>query len=174
LRRAGLVLDRTDWYVVSFAVMSSHIHWGAISGSSSFEDVAKPLHAGFASWLNRRQHRFGPVFAERPKTVVLDTAAVGRLIAYQHNNPSGHGSPPVQVTPLGPAIASTSVSSQRHRGFMLGWGSRCAGSPTTKKGARHSIVSSSRRPALDRGVARRGVPGAVSPELRSRLAPQWR
>jgi hypothetical protein len=87
LRRAGLALAKSDWRIVSFAIMSSHPHLGAIAGAHPFAQWAHPLHSGFATWLNKRQNRFGPVFAERPKTIVLDIGCVGRLIAYHHNNP---------------------------------------------------------------------------------------
>jgi hypothetical protein len=49
LRRAGLALAKSDWRIVSFAIMNSHPHWGAISGVQSFAQWANPLHSGFAA-----------------------------------------------------------------------------------------------------------------------------
>ncbi len=67
--------------------MSNHLHWELIAGFSSFSRWSSPLHGGFARWLNRRQGRFGVVFAERPKTIVLPLTDAARLTAYLHNNP---------------------------------------------------------------------------------------
>ncbi len=58
LRRDGLTLAIADWVLVSFALMSSHIHLGVFAGHDLFSKWAKSLHSGFASWLNRRQGRF--------------------------------------------------------------------------------------------------------------------
>jgi hypothetical protein len=87
IRRLGTAVEQTDWRVLSTCPMSSHAHWSAIAGLCDFETIGKPLHAGFASWLNRRQRRRGPVIAERPTTVVMRPEDAARLIAYQHNNP---------------------------------------------------------------------------------------
>lgn len=87
LRRLGVTLAKTDWVLLCFAIMSSHIHLGALAGKRLFGSWSRPLHSGFAFWLNRKQGRFGTVFAERPKTPVIKPEGVRRLIAYQHNNP---------------------------------------------------------------------------------------
>lgn len=87
LTRLGTAITNSDWSLVSFAVMSTHVHWSAIAGQAPFDRVVKGLHSSFARWLNRRQGRLGPVFADRPNTVTVELAAAGRLIAYHHNNP---------------------------------------------------------------------------------------
>ncbi|MBW2522783.1 MAG: hypothetical protein JRI23_01345 [Deltaproteobacteria bacterium] len=83
----GAAIVRTDWRLISYAVMSSHVHWLAIAGASPFHRLAKCVHSGFASWLNRRQHRRGPVFADRPKSKQVEQIAAPLVMAYQHNNP---------------------------------------------------------------------------------------
>ena len=91
LRRLGACVSASDWHVVSFALMSSHIHLGLVAGRESFEGLFKRTHAPFAGWLNRRQRRLGPVFAERPKSLVVHPVWAARLIAYHHNNPARAG-----------------------------------------------------------------------------------
>jgi len=87
LNRAGQALARTDWRAFGYALMSSHVHWAMRAGRQPSSAVIKPLHAGFAGWLNGKQGRLGPVFADRHRTLTFeaDTAAV--LLAYIHNNP---------------------------------------------------------------------------------------
>jgi hypothetical protein len=87
LRRAGRALVRTDWRALAFALMSSHIHWALYAGSRPSSAFVKPLHAGFASWLNAEQRRLGPVFADRHRSVTCQGETAAALIAYIHNNP---------------------------------------------------------------------------------------
>jgi hypothetical protein len=58
----------------SYAVMSSHIHLLLVAGTSTFDFLIRRAHSGFARWLNRRQGRLGPVFAQRPDTIDVDLA----------------------------------------------------------------------------------------------------
>jgi hypothetical protein len=83
----GRALSRSNWSLVSYAVMSTHIHWGIAAGTSPFEQLCKSVHSSFAQWYNRRHGRIGPVFADRPKTLIVDPTDAGYLIAYHHNNP---------------------------------------------------------------------------------------
>ena len=87
LWRAGIVFGRCDWQPVAFALMSSHVHWALLCGSDPSDAWVRPLHVGFAGWLNRRQGRLGPVFADRHRTVTCRGEAAAHLIAYIHNNP---------------------------------------------------------------------------------------
>jgi hypothetical protein len=87
LRRLGKRLGESDWRFLSYAVMSSHVHLAAVAGCERFEEVMKSVHSPFSTWLNQRQGRRGPLFAERPKTLVTEPIWTARLIAYHHNNP---------------------------------------------------------------------------------------
>jgi hypothetical protein len=87
LHRAGLVLARTDWRALGFALMSTHVHWAMRAGRMPSAAVIKPLHAGFAGWLNIRQHRVGPVFADRHRSLTFQGDTAAALLAYIHNNP---------------------------------------------------------------------------------------
>lgn len=87
LTRVAAVVGRTDWRPLAFALMSSHVHWVMEAGEQPSWAFVKPLHAGFAAWLNRRHRRLGPVFAERHRTIVCAESAVAVLLAYVHNNP---------------------------------------------------------------------------------------
>lgn len=67
--------------------MSSHTHLASQVGNHPLSKFCKPLHSPLAGWLNRRQGRLGPVFADRPKSLEVDAESVAFLIAYLHNNP---------------------------------------------------------------------------------------
>src|SRR4029453_10084192 len=63
LRRVPSALARSDWSLLAYALMSSHLHWGGVAGHLPSASLMKPLHSGFAGWLNEHQSRLGPVFA---------------------------------------------------------------------------------------------------------------
>jgi REP element-mobilizing transposase RayT len=87
-KRLGLAITRTDWSSLAFTWMSNHEHLVAQAGEDAADAFLRPLHTGFAGWLNRREERFGSVYASRPRNVTFsDEAAVAALIAYVHNNP---------------------------------------------------------------------------------------
>ena len=106
LRRVGVIAPRTRWRVLGYALMSSHIHWVLQCGGEPIRNFIHPLHVGFGAWLNRTQNRIGPVFANRPMTVIVPSQDTLRLLAYVHNNP-------VRAGIAEKAIAST-WSSHRH------------------------------------------------------------
>lgn len=87
LARAGPLLMRSDWIVLGYALMSSHIHWVLWPGLHPFESIYQPLHTWFAGRINRRRERFGPVFAGRPRTLPILGTSAAALLAYVHNNP---------------------------------------------------------------------------------------
>jgi len=87
LRRVRHGIERSDWNIISFAIMSTHTHLGLIAGIATFDALFRGVHGAFARWLNRRRGRFGPVFTDRPTTVVVDLANTVRFVAYLHNNP---------------------------------------------------------------------------------------
>jgi hypothetical protein len=87
LHRAARALARTDWNALGFALMSSHVHWAMRAGERPSSAVIKPLHAGFAGWLNVKQGRVGPVFADRHRTLTFEADTAAALLAYIHNNP---------------------------------------------------------------------------------------
>lgn len=90
-QRFGACIERSDWKWLSYAIMSSHVHHSVVAGHEPFEALIKRVHAPFARWLNDRQGRSGPLFADRPKTLVVHPAWAPRLIAYHHNNPPRAG-----------------------------------------------------------------------------------
>lgn len=87
LARLEAALARTDSRLLGYALMSSHVHLALLIGQRPLERLLRPLHTGFAGWLNRRDRRLGPVFAGRPTTVQIPHERVGYLLAYLHNNP---------------------------------------------------------------------------------------
>jgi REP element-mobilizing transposase RayT len=87
LQRLRKSLQRTDWNLVGFALMSNHLHLALRAGNATSARLIQSVHGGYAAWLNKNQGRLGPVFAERHATIVSDETKAARLIAYLHNNP---------------------------------------------------------------------------------------
>jgi hypothetical protein len=67
--------------------MSTHVHFGAISGEMPIAKITQPLHCSFVHWLKARRELLGPIVAMRPTTKELPIEAAPILIAYHHNNP---------------------------------------------------------------------------------------
>lgn len=87
LRCVSRALKRSDWRPLAYALMSSHIHWVMVAGTAPPHRLLQPAHTGFAQWLNRRQGRFGPVFASRFRAIQVRGDNALALIGYVHNNP---------------------------------------------------------------------------------------
>jgi putative transposase len=91
LSRVDAALLDSDWQLLAYALMPDRIHWLAIAGETPLSRFIKPLHVGFALWLNRNQRHAGPVFAERPRTLESDLSDTLDLITYIHNTPVREG-----------------------------------------------------------------------------------
>ncbi|RLB56017.1 MAG: hypothetical protein DRJ42_04535 [Deltaproteobacteria bacterium] len=92
LFRLGRALASTDWVLISYALMSSHIHLGMIAGAIRLSEWLAPVHNSTAQWINRRSRSAAPktlghVFADRPDTDCYALPDAGSIIAYHHNNP---------------------------------------------------------------------------------------
>ncbi len=87
LHRLGHALARSDWTLLGYALMSSHVHLVLESGGGSIESWTKSAHSRMARWLNHRHGRLGPVFADRPYAEALAPDRVPYVLAYVHNNP---------------------------------------------------------------------------------------
>ena len=73
--------------MLAFSLMSSHTHLASLVGADPLSRFCKQLHSPLAGWLNKRQARLGPVFADRPATIEMERESLPFLIAYIHNNP---------------------------------------------------------------------------------------
>jgi len=91
LRRAAKAFGDSDWALLAYALLGTHTHLAAVAGEAPFHEISRPLHSGFAGWLNPRRGRLGPVLAARPSTYEVAPKGAGRLIAYLHNNPPRAG-----------------------------------------------------------------------------------
>jgi putative transposase len=91
LSRVEAALMDSDWELLAYALMPDRIHWLAIAGHTPLSRFIKPLHVGFALWLNRHQRHVGPVFAERPRTLESELTETLDLIAFIHNSPVREG-----------------------------------------------------------------------------------
>lgn len=99
LRRIGHALGRSSWQLLAYAVMSSHTHLALWAGEEPLAAWIQGAHSGFAGWLQRSgrgagARARGPVFADRPTTVLLEPERTAYLIAYLHNNPVRAGVAP--------------------------------------------------------------------------------
>jgi hypothetical protein len=67
--------------------MSNHIHLAVVAGEAPMSSWTKTVNSPFASYMNKRHDRIGPLFAGRAKDFGVVPRNEGRLIAYIHNNP---------------------------------------------------------------------------------------
>lgn len=80
-----------DWVMLSFALMSSHVHLGAIAGIIEPDKAFRSTHIRFAQYWHRRYGGLGPVFADRPANHEIRTSRIAKLILYHHRNPVDAG-----------------------------------------------------------------------------------
>ena len=154
-------LRSSDWRLISYALMSSHIHLGFVMGAAELRDWALPLHVRFAQWINRKASATNPkvlghVFADRPTTKVMCRSRAPFLIAYHHRNPIAAG-----VT--NDASASSWTSHRAYRGLArsegnldVALGLRLAGYPSSPRGRRTPSRDAARSPP--RGESREAEP----------------
>lgn len=81
--------DRWDWRWLSYAAMSTHLHYGHIAGEVEPDRFFRSAHTRFALRYHRRETRetLGHVFAARPTTYAIKASLLARLVAYHHRNP---------------------------------------------------------------------------------------
>jgi len=96
LSRLGVALRTSDWRLIAYALMHSHIHLAMTSGTQIFKEWIHPLNTGFAQAVNRKRRNkgkrtLGPVFAERPTSKVYGCDVAVNLISYLHNDPGRAG-----------------------------------------------------------------------------------
>jgi REP element-mobilizing transposase RayT len=77
--------------VLAYCLMSNHVHLVVVQGERPLERFTKSLHTGFSGWSHRHargRKAQGPVFAGRPRSVLVDKDAyLLELVRYVHNNP---------------------------------------------------------------------------------------
>jgi len=79
---------RSDVRLLSYAIMSNHVHLGLEVGEGNVSLFMQRLQGGFGRWLNKRQGRSGYVWRGRYFDVVGDDAQfAAHFITYHHNNP---------------------------------------------------------------------------------------
>jgi len=76
-----------DGRIFSFALMSSHIHFGLYLQEKPMGAMFHSAHTRFANYARKRFGSIGAVFAGRPKQYIVLAEEVPRLIAYHHQNP---------------------------------------------------------------------------------------
>jgi len=87
----GRAASSSDAQVLAYALMSNHTHLVLTQGQQSLSRLLKSVNTGFAIWASRAsgtKHAHGPVFAQRPREVLVERAAYLEVLArYVHNNP---------------------------------------------------------------------------------------
>ena len=85
----GAAFKKSDALLLSWCIMSNHVHLVIKAGQEPLERLMKGINSGFAVWLNRRgKGRRGPVFADRYKAILVEEDVyLAELIRYVHNNP---------------------------------------------------------------------------------------
>jgi len=84
-----LANDRWDWVWLSYAFMSTHLHYGHLAGVAAPDRFFRSAHTRLAQRLHRctRNQTLGPVFADRPTIHHVRPELLPRLVAYHHRNP---------------------------------------------------------------------------------------
>jgi hypothetical protein len=80
-------MSESDWKCFAYAIMSNHIHLAMLAGETPCDRWSRRVHPPFATWLNRRLSRIGPVVAGASAMWVVPREQELRVIAYIHNNP---------------------------------------------------------------------------------------
>ncbi len=84
-------VEATDTQVLAYALMSNHVHLVLRQGEERLERFFKSVHTGFAAWARAASDTgkaLGPVFAGRPRTLLVETDTyLLELVRYVHNNP---------------------------------------------------------------------------------------
>jgi len=87
----GRTASRLDCQVLAYCVMGNHAHVVLIQGQDALSELFKPLHVGVSYRVNhkrRGKYAKGPVFAQRPRSVLVDEETyLLELVRYVHNNP---------------------------------------------------------------------------------------
>lgn len=80
---------RWDWTWLSWALMSSHTHFGLIAGEVPPEGFFRSANTRFAVRYHRARggQTLGPVLADRPQIFPVQRHALARMVAYHHRNP---------------------------------------------------------------------------------------
>ena len=80
-----------DARVLAYCLMSSHVHLVLVQRTAPLSRFLKSAHTSFAGFVNRGRGSGaaqGPVFASRPRMVLIESNAhLLELVRYVHNNP---------------------------------------------------------------------------------------
>jgi REP element-mobilizing transposase RayT len=88
LRLLGNAAGRSTTRVIAYCLMSSHVHLVLQLGADPLGRFTKSVHSGFARWVNEHRRGLGPIFADRPRSLLVHAETHGlELVRYVHNNP---------------------------------------------------------------------------------------
>lgn len=88
LQLLAYALSATDWRCLAFCLMSNHLHFAMVAGSSALSSWSRKVNVPFAAWMNERYQRLGSLFADRPgESAMYLVEKEAATLAYIHNNP---------------------------------------------------------------------------------------
>ena len=91
LRSVERLATKFDGKLISYALMSTHVHWSVLVGLMRLCCFFHPLNTSFATWLNATGRATGAVFHSRYRSVAIEGDSAAPLIIYHHNNPPRAG-----------------------------------------------------------------------------------
>ncbi len=152
-------LRASDWRLIAYAMMSSHVHLAFLAGAAELRSWAHSVHIRFAHWINRcvaegNPKPLGHVIADRPTTIVMCPSRARFLTTYLHRNPVEAG---VVADPADSSWTSHRAYLGLERcegGLDLALGFELAGFDATPQGrqAFHEFVSRTEVSFADLGV----------------------
>ncbi|MBA3396333.1 MAG: transposase [Deltaproteobacteria bacterium] len=88
LQLLAYALTDSDWRCLAFCLMSNHLHFAMVAGSTPLASWSRKVNVPFAAWMNERYQRLGSLFAERAgESAMYLVEREAATLAYIHNNP---------------------------------------------------------------------------------------
>ena len=88
LVRAARYRERFRFQLLSYCLMTNHVHLAIRTGEQPLSRIMVGLHSSYAAWFNRRHDRVGHLFQGRYKAnVILRQRHLITLVRYIHHNP---------------------------------------------------------------------------------------
>ena len=92
LAMLAAALSLVDWTLLSYALMSTHIHLGLLMGEAELREWAHSMHVRFSQQINRRLRSnnakaLGHVLGDRPSSKPVCPSRTRFVLGYHHRNP---------------------------------------------------------------------------------------
>jgi REP element-mobilizing transposase RayT len=88
LRRIARYREKFRFRLLSYCLMTNHVHLAIRAGEQPLSRVMAGLHSSYAEWFNRRHRRVGHLFQGRYKALLIqENRHLQALVRYIHRNP---------------------------------------------------------------------------------------